>query len=66
IAQEMEENQNEQKDGNSCAIRTQLINKLPAVLIIPFKRYSNDLSKLRGHVSFKEILHLGPFMDPRF
>ncbi|XP_037466606.1 ubiquitin carboxyl-terminal hydrolase 2-like [Triticum dicoccoides] len=65
IAQQMEENQSEQKDGNSCAIQTQLINKLPAVLIIPFKRYSNDLSKLRGHVSFKEILHLGPFMDPR-
>ncbi|VAI74310.1 unnamed protein product [Triticum turgidum subsp. durum] len=64
IAQQMEENQNEQKDVNSCAIQTQLINKLPAVLIIPFKRYSNDLSKLRVHVSFKEILHLGPFMDP--
>ncbi|XP_037412044.1 ubiquitin carboxyl-terminal hydrolase 2-like [Triticum dicoccoides] len=63
-AQKMEENQNEQKDGNGCAIQTQLINKLPPVLIIPFKRYRNDLSKLRGHVSFKEILHLGPFMDP--
>lgn len=65
-AQQMEENQNEQKDGNGCAIQTQLINKLPPVLIIPFKRYRNDLSKLRGHVSFKEILHLGPFMDPRY
>ncbi|KAE8805809.1 Ubiquitin carboxyl-terminal hydrolase 2 [Hordeum vulgare] len=64
-AEQMEENQNKQKDGNSCAIRTQLINKLPAVLIVPFKRYNSDLSKVRGRVSFKEILHLGPFMDPR-
>jgi ubiquitin carboxyl-terminal hydrolase 16/45 len=64
-AQRVEETQNEQTDGNGRRIQTQLISKLPPVLTIQLKKYAPDLSKLRGHVSFKEILHLGPFMDPR-
>uniref|UniRef100_A0ACD6ALU6 Uncharacterized protein n=1 Tax=Avena sativa TaxID=4498 RepID=A0ACD6ALU6_AVESA len=51
-------------DGNGGANETQLISKLPPVLTIQLMRYTPGLSKLKGHVSFKEILDLGPFMDP--
>ena len=64
--QQVAEKQNKQTDGNGGASRTQLISKLPSVLTIHLKRNTSALSKLRGHVSFKEILHLGPFMDPRY
>ncbi|KAK1294098.1 Ubiquitin carboxyl-terminal hydrolase 2 [Acorus calamus] len=45
-----------------------LIKKAPRVLIIHLKRFSNDgrrLRKLNGHVVFRELLELGPYMDPR-
>ncbi|XP_047072505.1 ubiquitin carboxyl-terminal hydrolase 2-like [Lolium rigidum] len=58
-AQEVAEKQNKQT-----AIQTRLISKLPPVLTIQLQRHSPGLPKLSGHVSFKEILHLGPFMDP--
>ncbi|XP_047044773.1 ubiquitin carboxyl-terminal hydrolase 45-like [Lolium rigidum] len=58
------EQQNNQTDGISGATQTQLISKLPPVLTIQLQRYAPDRSKLSERVSFKEILHLGPFMDP--
>lgn len=64
-AQEVEENQIEQKHGTG-GFQIQLFTKLPPVLTIQLKRFTNALSKTRGHVSFKEILHVGPFMDPRY
>ncbi|KAJ0969178.1 hypothetical protein J5N97_022055 [Dioscorea zingiberensis] len=46
-----------------------LIHGCPHILTIHLKRFSQDargrLSKLRGHVSFQEILDLRPYMDPR-
>jgi ubiquitin carboxyl-terminal hydrolase 16/45 len=65
-AQQVAEKQNKQTDGNGGAIQTQLISKLPPVLTIQLQRYTDDLSKFSEHVSFKEILHVGPFMDPRY
>ncbi|PNT68474.1 uncharacterized protein LOC100832053 [Brachypodium distachyon] len=63
-AKRVHENLNEQKDGNGGATQTILLTKLPPVLTIQLKRYKDDLTKMRGHVSFKEILDVGPFMDP--
>ncbi|KAB8109287.1 hypothetical protein EE612_045505 [Oryza sativa] len=63
-AHQVEENQNEQKDKNECPIQTRLIRKLPPVLTIHLMRYLEDLTKVIGHVSFKEILDVGQFMDP--
>uniref|UniRef100_A0ACD5Y8I2 Uncharacterized protein n=1 Tax=Avena sativa TaxID=4498 RepID=A0ACD5Y8I2_AVESA len=63
-AQQTEEKQNKQTDGNGGAIQTQLISKLPPVLTIQLERQAHNLSKLTEHVSFKEILDVGPFMDP--
>uniref|UniRef100_A0A1D1XLJ2 Ubiquitin carboxyl-terminal hydrolase n=1 Tax=Anthurium amnicola TaxID=1678845 RepID=A0A1D1XLJ2_9ARAE len=46
-----------------------LINKVPYILTIHLKRFSQDargrLSKLNGHVSFPETLDLRPYMDSR-
>ena len=63
-AQQVAEKQKKQRESDGGAIQTQLISKLPPVLTIQLKRYIPD--KLSGHVSFKEILHIGPFMDPRY
>ncbi|KAM0925150.1 hypothetical protein ACQ4PT_004383 [Festuca glaucescens] len=63
-AQQVAEKQNNQTDGIGGATQTQLISKLPPVLTIQLQRYAPDRSKLSECVSFKEILHLGPFMDP--
>lgn len=45
-----------------------LINRVPPILTIHLKRLSQDargrLSKLSGHVDFKDILDLKPYMDP--
>ncbi|GJX73718.1 ubiquitin carboxyl-terminal hydrolase 2-like protein [Tanacetum coccineum] len=45
-----------------------LINKVPPILTIHLKRLSQDargrLSKLNGHVDFKEVMDLKPYMDP--
>ncbi|KAG0557041.1 hypothetical protein KC19_11G098300 [Ceratodon purpureus] len=46
-----------------------LISKAPLVLTVHLKRFAQDLhgrlSKLSGHITFKEQLDLGPFMDHR-
>ncbi|XP_042517711.1 ubiquitin carboxyl-terminal hydrolase 2-like [Macadamia integrifolia] len=46
-----------------------LINRVPPILTIHLKRFSQDsrgrLSKLSGHVSFEETIDLRPYMDPR-
>ncbi|GMH20290.1 hypothetical protein Nepgr_022131 [Nepenthes gracilis] len=46
-----------------------LISRTPHTLTIHLKRFSQDargrLSKLSGHISFKEMIDLGPFMNPR-
>ncbi|ERN11851.1 ubiquitin carboxyl-terminal hydrolase 2 [Amborella trichopoda] len=46
-----------------------LISKAPPVLTIHLKRFSQDargrLSKLNGHVNFREMLELRPYMDRR-
>ncbi|XP_068666333.1 ubiquitin carboxyl-terminal hydrolase 2-like [Aristolochia californica] len=47
-----------------------LICKAPHILTIHLKRFGQDargrLCKISGHVSFRETLNLGPYMDPRF
>ncbi|KAI9075813.1 hypothetical protein K1719_042299 [Acacia pycnantha] len=51
------------------ATKRVLIYKAPPVLTIHLKRFSQDirgrLSKLSGHVSFKETIDFRPYMDPR-
>lgn len=51
------------------ATKRVLINKAPPVLTIHLKRFSQDargrLSKLNGHVNFREMIDLLPYMDPR-
>ncbi|KAJ4866573.1 Ubiquitin carboxyl-terminal hydrolase 2 [Raphanus sativus] len=51
------------------ATKRVLINKLPPVLTIHLKRFSQDLrgrlSKLNGHVAFKEVIDLRQYMDSR-
>ncbi|KAK8960348.1 Ubiquitin carboxyl-terminal hydrolase 2 [Platanthera guangdongensis] len=46
-----------------------LIDKIPPILTIHLKRFSQDgrgrISKLNGHVRFQETLDMRPFMDPR-
>ncbi|CAA7049499.1 unnamed protein product [Microthlaspi erraticum] len=46
-----------------------LVNKAPPVLTIHLKRFSQNargrLSKLSGHVDFKEFIDLGQYMDSR-
>ncbi|PNT68480.1 hypothetical protein BRADI_3g41003v3 [Brachypodium distachyon] len=61
---QVDEDTIEQKDGNGGATQTILLTKLPPVLTIHLEIFASDLSKLVGHVSFKEILHVGPFMNP--
>ncbi|CAH2038902.1 unnamed protein product [Thlaspi arvense] len=51
------------------ATKRVLVNKAPPVLTIHLKRFSQDLrgrlSKLNGHVAFKEFLDLRQYMDSR-
>ncbi|CAK7328449.1 unnamed protein product [Dovyalis caffra] len=51
------------------ATKRVLIDKAPPILTIHLKRFSQDargrLSKLNGHVNFRDVLDLRPFMDPR-
>ncbi|KAJ1397194.1 Zinc finger, UBP-type [Sesbania bispinosa] len=51
------------------ATKRVLIYKAPPVLTIHLKRFSQDargrLSKLNGHVNFRETMDLRPYMDPR-
>lgn len=47
-----------------------LIDRVPPILTIHLKRFGQDargrLTKLKGHVSFQEMLSLRPYMDPRY
>lgn len=70
-----EVNKDEELDTKSLKVKRNatkrvLIYKAPPVLTIHLKRFSQDirgrLSKLSGHVSFKEIIDLRPYMDPRY
>ncbi|KAK8480686.1 hypothetical protein V6N11_070951 [Hibiscus sabdariffa] len=51
------------------AIKKVLINKAPPILTIHLKRFCQDargrLSKLNGHVNFRETIDLRPYVDPR-
>ncbi|KAI3440821.1 Ubiquitinyl hydrolase 1 [Psidium guajava] len=51
------------------ATKRVLIHKAPPILTIQLKRFSQDargrLSKLHGHVIFRETIDLRPFMDTR-
>lgn len=51
------------------ATKKVLIYKAPPVLTIHLKRFSQDargrLSKLNGHVTFRETMDLRPYIDPR-
>ncbi|CAN6897398.1 unnamed protein product [Brassica oleracea] len=51
------------------ATKRVLVNKTPPVLTIHLKRFSQDLrgrlSKLNGHVAFKEVIDLRQYMDSR-
>lgn len=54
---------------NRDATKRVLIYRAPPVLTIHLKRFSQDargrLSKLNGHVNFRETMDLRPYMDPR-
>uniref|UniRef100_A0A0D9XA15 USP domain-containing protein n=1 Tax=Leersia perrieri TaxID=77586 RepID=A0A0D9XA15_9ORYZ len=58
-----EKNQNWKKDRNKGSVQT-LISKLPPVLVIHLIRNLWPHNKVIGHVSFKEILDVGLFVDP--
>ncbi|KAH7521771.1 hypothetical protein FEM48_Zijuj07G0067700 [Ziziphus jujuba var. spinosa] len=51
------------------ATKRVFINKAPPILTIHLKRFSQDargrLSKLNGHVKFREVIDLKPYMDAR-
>ncbi|XP_050371983.1 ubiquitin carboxyl-terminal hydrolase 2 [Argentina anserina] len=51
------------------ATKRVLIDRAPAILTIHLKRFSQDargrLSKLNGHVTFREKIELRPYMDSR-
>ncbi|XP_059632164.1 ubiquitin carboxyl-terminal hydrolase 2 isoform X2 [Cornus florida] len=51
------------------ATKTILIDRAPPILTIHLKRFSQDsrgrLSKLNGHVDFRDAIDLSPYMDPR-
>ncbi|MED6208908.1 ubiquitin-specific protease ubp2 [Stylosanthes scabra] len=70
-----EECSEEEADAKSLKVKRDatkrvLIHKAPPVLTIHLKRFSQDargrLSKLNGHVNFKDRMDLRPYMDPRY
>ncbi|KAF5736641.1 ubiquitin carboxyl-terminal hydrolase 2 isoform X1 [Tripterygium wilfordii] len=76
LVEHCETNGSANKEINSESVKVKrdatkrvLINKAPHVLTIHLKRFSQDargrLSKLNGHVSFRETIDLRPYMDPR-
>ena len=73
-AQQLEDSQNKKKEDETkvfrAAMRRILISKAPPVLTINLNRFSQDshgrYKKLKGHVCFKEMLDIQPFMDPRY
>jgi ubiquitin carboxyl-terminal hydrolase 16/45 len=70
----VQDNENKQKEDETkvfrAALRRILISKAPPVLTINLNRFSQDshgrYKKLKGHVRFKEMLDIQPFMDPRY
>ncbi|KAK7331480.1 hypothetical protein VNO77_25705 [Canavalia gladiata] len=69
-----DDNDSEEADSKSVKVKRDatkrvLIYKAPPVLTIHLKRFSQDargrLSKLNGHVNFKEIMDIRPYIDPR-
>ncbi|XP_062193156.1 ubiquitin carboxyl-terminal hydrolase 1-like isoform X2 [Phragmites australis] len=72
-AHQVKDNQNKQKEDEikvfRAALRRILISKAPPALTINLNRFSQDshgrFKKLKGHVRFKEMLDIRPFMDPR-
>ncbi|GLU08704.1 hypothetical protein SLE2022_256010 [Rubroshorea leprosula] len=76
IAENCQSGQSEDEEINSKSMKVKrnatksvLVNKAPPILTIHLKRFSQDsrgrLSKLNGHVSFREIIDLRPYMDIR-
>lgn len=73
-AHKVQDKQNEQKDNKTkvfrAAMRRILISKAPPALTINLNRFSQDshgrFKKLKGHVRFKEMLDIQPFIDPRY
>ncbi|CAJ1848452.1 unnamed protein product [Sphenostylis stenocarpa] len=69
-----ENNDSEDADCKSVKVKRDatkrvLIYKAPPVLTIHLKRFSQDargrLSKLNGHVNFRETMDIRPYIDPR-
>lgn len=71
---ESRENENGELDSGSVKVKRDatkriLINKAPPILTIHLKRFSQDtrgrLSKLKGHVHFRDTIDIRPYIDPR-
>ncbi|CAN1856036.1 Ubiquitin carboxyl-terminal hydrolase 2 [Linum perenne] len=71
---ESEESEDEEKTTKKVTVKRDatkrvLIDKAPPILTIHLKRFSQDfrgrLSKLNGHVNFRDVLDIRPYMDPR-
>ncbi|PSR98367.1 Ubiquitin carboxyl-terminal hydrolase [Actinidia chinensis var. chinensis] len=71
---ELEGSDNEKLNSDSMKVKRDatkriLINRVPPILTIHLKRFSQDargrLSKLNGHVDFRDTIDLRPYMDPR-
>ncbi|XP_075516364.1 LOW QUALITY PROTEIN: ubiquitin carboxyl-terminal hydrolase 2-like [Primulina tabacum] len=71
---ESEVSEGEEVDSKSLKVKRDatksiLISKAPSVLTIHLKRFSQDargrLSKLNGHVNFRETIDFNPYMKPR-
>ncbi|GFZ10605.1 ubiquitin-specific protease 2 [Actinidia rufa] len=71
---ELEGSDNEKLNSDSMKVKRDatkriLINRVPHILTIHLKRFSQDargrLSKLNGHVDFRDTIDLRPYMDPR-
>ncbi|XP_059317764.1 ubiquitin carboxyl-terminal hydrolase 2-like [Lycium ferocissimum] len=71
---ESEESENEETDLKRVRVERDatkriLIDKVPPILTIHLKRFSQDargrLSKLSGHVNFRDIVDLKPYADTR-
>ncbi|KAL6976345.1 ubiquitin-specific protease ubp2 [Sarracenia purpurea var. burkii] len=71
---EAEGSDNEEMNSDSVKVKRDatkriLINKVPPILTIHLKRFSQDargrLNKLNGHVDFRDTIDIRPYIDPR-
>nr|DAD37069.1 TPA_asm: hypothetical protein HUJ06_007710 [Nelumbo nucifera] len=71
---ELDDSADEEMDSENVKVKRDatkriLINRAPPILTIHLKRFSQDargrLSKLNGHVHFRDVIDLRPYMDPR-